>query len=558
MSVVTLETLTLIKDWINDTNKSEEVTIVSDTNEYAKCFFSSLKDGLALCKLISKIKGRFLLHNKNCRDIKELEIENLETFCKEALLLISASNQSIEFINRLKGKVLHDSFIQFINKKESKDDLNNINYLLKVLKQLSIAAISKTSFKGSPLLLEISLLPEDIDLATTTTSTASTSNNVSSSSNSSTVSLSSMRAKTPSSPTMDNKKETLNKEQQHVRSGSDVEKELRKYKQEQMEIIKQEIQKFKAIEEEKIKKEMTQLKQNMLKDYKEQLQNERKQQELEKKPSITIKNNNSTEQQQDANVRSFKDKNGQEVIVRFDKSVTDKNSPRRKQSILPFEGLGQEELRSKVTELTERLTATEQKYEKIVEGLKSELQKKQKEVERLDEENILLTKKLKKLKSDKVNDGLEQLEKEEISNTSIKTLQSLLNSNDQEVEDMPVLKSLENSNSTTSIRRELPTVIVNNDNNNGDNDVEELLPSLDLDDSEMIQFDEPTLMEMSDEDDDLELRPINTARRSTAISRYGNDEELFATSVPTPTSSNNGPLKKKKTILGSLIKSEMC
>ena len=76
-------TLIALRDWINETNKSEEVSINLESPTPISTFFSSFKDGVALCKLITKLKGRFVMFNKNPRGMEFMEQENCETFLKE-------------------------------------------------------------------------------------------------------------------------------------------------------------------------------------------------------------------------------------------------------------------------------------------------------------------------------------------------------------------------------------------------------------------------------------------------------------------------------------------
>ena len=78
------QTLVSLRDWINETNKSEEVSIDLESNPLST-FLTSLKDGIALCKLITKLKGRFLMFNKNPRGMEFMEQENCETFLKESV-----------------------------------------------------------------------------------------------------------------------------------------------------------------------------------------------------------------------------------------------------------------------------------------------------------------------------------------------------------------------------------------------------------------------------------------------------------------------------------------
>ena len=91
------QTLTLqsITDWINETNKSEEVSLGSDSSFIS--FLKSLKDGVALCKLVSKLKGRFIMFNKNPRNMEFMEQENFETFIKVCILY-----QMVRYISRPK------------------------------------------------------------------------------------------------------------------------------------------------------------------------------------------------------------------------------------------------------------------------------------------------------------------------------------------------------------------------------------------------------------------------------------------------------------------------
>ena len=71
-------TLSAVCEWINQTNKSEEVVVHKDAPVVS--FLKSLKDGVALCKLVAKLKGRFLAFNKNPRGIEFMEQENFDTF----------------------------------------------------------------------------------------------------------------------------------------------------------------------------------------------------------------------------------------------------------------------------------------------------------------------------------------------------------------------------------------------------------------------------------------------------------------------------------------------
>lgn len=78
-------TLIAIRDWINDVNKSEEVQVEVNSDQLS--FLGSVKDGVALCKLVAKLKGRYVMFNKNPRGIDFMEQENISTFLQVCIHL---------------------------------------------------------------------------------------------------------------------------------------------------------------------------------------------------------------------------------------------------------------------------------------------------------------------------------------------------------------------------------------------------------------------------------------------------------------------------------------
>ncbi|KAF0980980.1 hypothetical protein FDP41_012768 [Naegleria fowleri] len=573
------QTLTLqsITDWINETNKSEEVSLGSDSSFIS--FLKSLKDGVALCKLVSKLKGRFIMFNKNPRNMEFMEQENFETFIKTQL--ITQASMSNSSVSQLNGKETHKLCAQpDSNCATSPLALS----LMRVLIQLSESVAGKASYRGPVLIIgsdSVTFVRGSTSTSVTTTSTRTTSPEESKQvinspeSNDVTTFKSNLVGekkvfKENIEPEVAKKYELLTKE--------DIDSVLKVYRNEQMEAIKQQLEKFRKTEEEKINRELKQMRQNMI----NQLQREQRDFEMDMKRQAQ-----ELLEKEKANI-STKPPPVSKTVVTREKRISielPKNEPVEPKKVVE-EG-SSAAIQKKLEETTEKLIATEVKYEKLLDDLKEQLSKKKKEVERLEEENMLLAKRLKKLKNIKLNDGLEELDKEDVTSKSIRSLHTLLANSGDDDDDVPNFSHPSNSSSSTrsatepshsvlKTRETLPSVrfLSPSLKKSNSSDVHE---DNALIDEHSIQVEEPSLLSMSDDEDDHQLHqeedeepivfqtavlkkvPSNVHRLAQPIrSSFDTDEELFESSYSDLNKSetkkkNNKQLPAKKSIFNSDI-----
>ncbi|KAG2382437.1 hypothetical protein C9374_005639 [Naegleria lovaniensis] len=500
------QTLTLqsVADWINETNKSEEVSLGQDSSLIS--FLKSLKDGIALCKLVGKLKGRFIMFNKNPRGIEFMEQENFETFVKEATQLITQASLSPSFISQLNGKETHKLCVQPDSNGAATSPMTCS--LIRVLIQLSESVSGKALYKG-PLLTvgsdSVTFVRGSTLTSVTTTRTTSPedskqvttspkSNDIGHSKSTTTTHLSGKVFKENIEPEVSKKYELLTKE--------DIDSVLKSYRNDQMESIKQQLEKFRKSEEDKINRELKQMRQNMI----NQLQREQRDFEMDMK--------RQAQELQSSTNNSTKPPPVSKTVVTREKRISielPKNEPMEPKKVLE-EG-SSAAIQKKLEDTTEKLIATEVKYEKLLDDLKEQLSKKKKEVERLEEENMLLAKRLKKLKNIKLNDGLEELDKEDVTSKSIRSLHTLLANSGDDDDDVPNFSHPSNHHSTNlnsnngidsshpvlKTRETLPSVRflsppLKKTNSNDDHDA--------LIDEHAIQVEEPSLLSMSDDDDE--------------------------------------------------------
>jgi hypothetical protein len=87
-------------------------------------FITNLKNGCILCELISKIKGKYIIYNRNPRNSKIMERENIETFLKEVDNIgVNKPNWDYnDLLNKTKKeKEIIKTIFEISNKNKNKD-----------------------------------------------------------------------------------------------------------------------------------------------------------------------------------------------------------------------------------------------------------------------------------------------------------------------------------------------------------------------------------------------------------------------------------------------------
>ena len=458
-------------------------------------------------------------------------------------MIITGAGLDVQYVDAIQSDVFH----KYCKNTSVVTDLTLMNTLIRVILQLSEAAVHK-SFKGSTLTVGADSVT--FGKQYTTPTPASTPASVT------TPKTPEEKKEVPVSKPNPLPKKTVISDDLDLTSEEkkreiEVDREVRRYRQEQMESIKQQMAQYKLVEEEKVKKEIKQMRQTMIREL------QREQQELE---------NDMRKQVQEREIKNIVPVS-KSVIVR-ERSINLDSS----HSSQPYEKQPKQEKtpeeppipRQQYNDLNERLITTELKYEKLLSDIKEQLSKKKKEVERLEEENLLLAKRLKKLKSQKLTDGLEELDREDVSSQSIKSLHNLLassNTGDEEDEDIPNFSTVSTASSFESRAKDRASLPVPKAKF-----VAKVEPVVDEPiHDDVIQVDDPTLLEMSDSDSEAEQdgdpfggvqleTPVFRTATSRPIHRsFDDEEELFESSHSDLKKSSTQKKKSKKTIFGSAI-----